>query len=246
MSDTKRVKLTISYDGTRYHGFQIQNNAITVQGEFESSMSKLFGEEISITGCSRTDAGVHAQNFVLHADIPAFFPTNKIHLALNTFLPDDICVLHGEDVDESFHARYSCVEKTYRYMILNRVVRDPFYRTRAWHFPYHLDIEKMNLAASDIIGEHDFSSFMAQGSPVSSTVRDVRACSVEREGDVVSVYITANGFLYNMVRIVTGTLAAAGTGKLTESVRDILLSCDRTRAGITAPPQGLYLYEVKY
>lgn len=246
MSETKRVKLTISYDGTRFHGFQFQNNAVTVQGEFESSLAKLFGKEIKITGCSRTDAGVHAERFVLHADIPSFFPTNKIHLALNTFLPDDISVLSGEDTDEAFHARYSCVEKTYRYVILNRTVRDPFYVTKAWHFPYVLNVDDMNKAAEDIIGEQDFSSFMAQGSPVSSTIRNVKSCYVERNGDLVCLYITANGFLYNMVRIVTGTLAAAGTGKLTESVKEIISSHDRTRAGITAPPQGLYLYEVKY
>ncbi len=246
MSDTKRVKLTISYDGTHYHGFQFQNNAVTVQGEFENSLKKLFGKEIKITGCSRTDAGVHAEKFVLHADIPAFFPANKIHLALNTFLPEDISVLHGEDTDEAFHARYSCTEKTYKYMIVNRAVRDPFYRTKAWHFPYHLDVDAMNKAALDIIGEQDFSSFMAQGSPVSSTVRNVKSCFVEKSGDLVCLYITANGFLYNMVRIVTGTLTAAGTGKLSESVKDIIASHDRTRAGITAPPQGLYLYEVKY
>jgi len=246
MKEFKRVKLTASYDGTDHHGFQIQNNVPTIQGDIEKAFLKLFDKDIKVFGCSRTDAGVHAINFVLHADIPSFFPTDKLHLALNTFLPDSISIKYGEEVSEDFHARFSCVEKTYRYLIINTKIRDPFYKCRAWHFPYPLNVEIMNNAANDLIGQQDFVSFMAQGSPVSSTVRTIRECHIVRNGDEVELFITADGFLYNMVRIITGTLAEIGSGKSDISVKKIIEAKDRTKAGITAPPHGLYLYEVKY
>ena len=242
----KNIKLTIEYDGTNFHGWQKQPDKRTVQEEIETVLAAILKEEVNINGAGRTDAGVHAIAQVANFHTEKTIKCKELYMAINSIIPKDITILNVEEVDESFHARYSCKEKTYRYMILNRTVRDPFYVTKAWHFPYLLDTDAMNKAASDIIGEKDFSSFMAQGSPVSSTVRNVKSCYVERNGDIVYLYITANGFLYNMVRIVTGTLAAAGTGKLTESVKDIIASKDRTRAGITAPPQGLYLYEVKY
>ena len=243
----KRIKLVVSYDGTAFHGFQVQPGKRTVQGELEKALSELFGTETAVVGCSRTDAGVHAVRFVLHADVPASFPTDRLHFALNTMLPPDVSALGCSDADENFHARFSCLGKTYRYVIHNSPVRSPFFENRAWFLPGELDTGKMADAAGEIVGKHDFAAFMAQGSSVSCTVRTVSECRVERgDGGIISLYVTADGFLYNMVRIIAGTIAEAGKNKLCGSVSDIIGSRDRTRAGMTAPPCGLYLWDVKY
>jgi len=241
-----RVKLAISYDGTAYHGWQIQSNAVTVQGTLEKALKELFQTPLSLAGCSRTDAGVHARYFVCHTDLPRPFPLDKLPLALNALLPGDIAVLSAQEVPGDFHARFSCKGKTYCYRLYNGRIRDPLEVHRAGFWPVPLSAERMNRLAQTFVGEHDFSAFMATGSRVENTVRRMRALSVERKGEVIEFSVTGDGFLYNMVRIMVGTLIYADLGKLDGDLEDVLQSGDRTRAGITVPPQGLYLKEVFY
>lgn len=236
-----RIKITLSYDGTNYHGWQIQPNAITVQGELQRALSELFGEEITVFGCSRTDAGVHAKNFVCHTDLPRAFPLDKLPFAVNSLLPRDIAVKEASDVPDDFHARFSCRGKTYSYRLQNARIRDPFEQYRAGFWPTLLDAERMNQFAKEFIGVHDFAAFMATGSVVEDTVRKIMSFDVKREGDIIVFTVCGNGFLYNMVRIMVGTLIYADCGKLDRSITDIIESRDRTLAGITVPPQGLYL-----
>ncbi|MBR4288600.1 MAG: tRNA pseudouridine(38-40) synthase TruA [Clostridia bacterium] len=242
----KRVALGLSYDGSNYHGWQIQNNAVTVQGELQKALSQLFKTEVSVSGCSRTDAGVHAKRFVCHFDLPFPFPLDRLPLALNALLPFDIAVKEAFDVPDDFHARFSCRGKTYVYRLWNAPLRSPFESRRAGFWPVSLDAERMNVLAKDFVGEHDFSSFMATGSVVEDTVRKISSFSVDREDNLIFFSVTGNGFLYNMVRIMVGTLIYADLGKLEKSIPEILQLKDRTHAGITVPPQGLYLEKVYF
>lgn len=236
-----RIKFTIAYDGTGYHGWQIQPNAVTVQETLQKAMQEIFKTQITLYGCSRTDAGVHAENFVCHADLPDLIPEEKIPLALNALLPEDISVLKAEKVSSDFHARFSCKGKTYRYLLWNGRIRQPFYRYRAAFHPSPLDAENMNRMAQSFVGKHDFYAFMASGSEMQDTVRIIESFSVERKGDLIVFTVKGNGFLYNMVRIMVGTLIWGDMGKLEVSIEEIIQSRDRTLAGITVPPQGLYL-----
>ncbi len=241
------LKLTIKYDGTEYHGWQYQPNGITVQEVLEDALFQVFGEKITVTGCSRTDAGVHARMHVSNFRVETTIPVERIPLILNTHLPKDIRAAACEAADENFNARYNTVEKTYRYRILNAAHNDPFLGRYVWHYPIALDVEKMKLAASYMVGEKDFTAFMASGSSAKTTVRNLKRVEVEKEGDVITITATANGFLYNMVRIITGTLVYVGNGKLTaEEVQEILVKKDRRLGGVTAPPEGLILEEVVY
>ena len=255
-----KLLLKIKYDGGAYHGFQYQPNAPTIQGILTERISEAFGFPCTVTGCSRTDAGVHALGYCAAAS-PAdeakrlerwcTIPTERIHRALNVALPDDIAVVGACEVPDEFHPRYDTVSKEYIYLINDGVCPDPFQRGRAYHAKKRLtdaDIEKMNEAASFIVGRHDFSSFMAQGSSVSDTVRTLFELTVKRIGDA-TVQITArgDGFLYNMVRILTGTLLEVASDKISvRDITDIVDSCDRSRAGFTAPACGLYLNHVEY
>ncbi len=241
-----RVKLTLAYDGTHFHGWQLQANAVTVQEVLQNALKVLFDTDITVYGCSRTDAGVHAKNFVCHFDMPRLFPLDKLPLALNAHLPDSIGILSAETVDDTFHARFSCKGKTYRYLIHNARLRDPFLEKRAYFYPIPLNAERMNMLAQSYIGEKDFAAFMAAGSSVQDTVRKMQSCSVIRNGDLIEFSVTGNGFLYNMVRIMVGTLILSDQGKLERSISEILSSKDRTLAGVTVPPQGLYLEKVYY
>ena len=241
-----RVKIELSYDGSDFHGWQIQSNAVSVQGTVKEALRELFGEEVPTAGYSRTDAGVHAKYFVCHADLPRAFPWEKFPLAVNALLPDSIAVLRASPAPEGFHARFSCKGKTYRYRIYNERIRDPFEEKRAYFFPRPLSAEAMHQSAQAFVGEHDFAAFMASGSEVTDTVRTVYAASVERRGSVVEFSVTGNGFLYNMVRIMAGTLISEQMGKLSRSIPEIISLRDRTLAGITVPPQGLYLEKVFY
>lgn len=242
----KRVALVLGYDGSAYHGWQIQNNAVTVQGELQKALCQLFKTEVSVSGCSRTDAGVHAKRFVCHFDLPFSFPLERLPLALNALLPFDIAVKEAIAVPDDFHARFSCRGKTYVYRLWNAPTRSPFESRRAGFWPVGLHADRMNAYAQDFVGEHDFAAFMATGSVIEDTVRKISCFSVNREEDVICFSVTGNGFLYNMVRIMVGTLIYADLGKLERTIPEIIISRDRTLAGITVPPQGLYLEKIYF
>lgn len=240
-------KLTMAYDGTNYHGWQRQKNGITVQEVLEDVISEMFGKETVVTGCSRTDAGVHAKTYVCSFDGETTIPHNKMPFVLNTMLPPDIRAYKCEIMHDGFNARFETVTKAYEYKIINQSVSDPLMRNFAWHYPVKLDVEKMQLAAEKIKGKHDFASFCAAGSCVKSTVRNLTELSVKKEGNLITVRAAADGFLYNMVRIIVGTLVYVGNGKLLEKdIEQLIQKKDRRLLGITAPPQGLSLVEVNY
>jgi len=247
VSCMRNIAITLCFDGRRYHGWQCQQNAMTVQQRLEEAIESLTSERVRLTACSRTDAGVHANMFVCNFRTRCTIPTQKLPFALNAKLDGDISVLQAREANAAFNSRFDCVGKEYVYRILNRTFRDPFLCGRAWHYPYGLDIWAMRRAADFIPGRRDFSAFMAQGSSVKTTVRDVKYIEVKKDGDMVDIYVCADGFLYNMVRIITGTLVWAGRGKIApEYVGDIISAGKRELAGPTAPPDGLYLNRVFY
>ncbi len=239
--------LTLCFDGSDYHGWQVQSNALTVQSRLQDAIEQILGVRESVTGCSRTDAHVHADMFCCNMRTQKEMAPNKLQTALNAVLPRDIAVLSVREVPLDFHARYDCTGKSYRYLILNRTVRDPFLEKRALHYPRQIDTAALNCEAQGFLGTHDFSAFCASKSTVEDKVREIRACSVQRNGDLVEFYVEGNGFLYNMVRIMVGTLLEIDSGKIEHGVIPyILADCDRTKAGVTAPAHGLYLHRVYY
>lgn len=242
----KRVLLKISYDGTAYHGWQVQPNGITVQETLQNALEKMLGERIGVTGCSRTDAGVHAREFYCHFDASESIPTTAFVAGLNCCLPYDISVLQASDVPCDFHARYNAKGKRYIYIIDNAAVPDPFLRRYAHYVKTPLDTDKMNDFCSMIIGTHDFAAFSSIHRTVTDTVRTVSECFVTRDGDKVILSVTANGFLYNMVRIIVGTALDASNGKIPQGNFEDVFKTDRNRAGNTAPACGLFLDKVFY
>lgn len=246
----RNIKLTLAYDGTSYHGFQEQRGTglPTVQEVMEKCLCTLTGRSVRVIGASRTDAGVHARGQVVNFDSSGWnIPTERIPLAVNGLLPGDIAVLKATDVPDGFHSRFSARAKEYRYTVHNSRVPDPFLRRYSYFFPRPLDMEVMAEAASFLIGEHDFSAFKAEGSPVKSTVRRIHDIRVEPSGSLLQLVFRGDGFLYNMVRIMTGTLLEVGQKKYPpKTVLEILSSRDRARAGPTAPPQGLCLMKIWY
>ncbi len=242
----RNIGIYLRYDGTDYAGWQRQAGVMTVQQAVEEGIKALTGEDVFVEGCGRTDAGVHALCYAANFHAETAIPIEKMHLALNTKLPEDIRVLSAFEAADDFHARFSVLKKTYRYEICCTKVPDPFLRRYAWHFPYPLDVGKMNAQAQKFIGTHDFAGFMAAGGQVKSTVRTVYAARVFEENGKVIFEVTGNGFLYHMVRIMTGTLCYIGTGKITEDLSRIIDSRSRAAAGITAPPQGLYMKKVYF
>lgn len=243
----KRILLTISYDGTAYHGWQVQPNGITVQETVQNALYKLLGKRPALTGCSRTDAGVHAREFCCHLDCEEKFPESAFLRGLDALLPPDISVKAARDVPPDFHARYNARGKTYAYYILNSERRDPFLSRYAWRIERGLDLERINAFCGEIVGTHDFYAFSSSGRTVEDTVRTVKECYALREGNKVILKITADGFLYNMVRIIVGTAVAVSDGKIEpEFTKEILTSKNRALAGQTAPPQGLFLEKVWY
>lgn len=243
----KRVLLTISFDGTAYHGWQVQPNGITVQEVLQNEVSALLGKETAVTGCSRTDAGVHAKEFCCHLDCDDGIPNDAFIRGLSAKLPEDIAVTDCKTVASDFHARYSAKGKTYVYNILNSTVKDPFMGRYSWRIERPLDIEKMNLFCERIIGKHDFYGFSSSGRTVIDTVRTISECNVSKNGDIVSLSVTADGFLYNMVRIIVGTAVFVSDGKISPlDTEKILESKKREAAGITAPAKGLFLEKVIY
>ena len=243
----KRVKLVVAYDGTNYHGWQVQDNGITIEEVLNRTISELVQEDIKVIGASRTDAGVHACGNVAVFDTESRIPGDKFSFALNQRLPEDIRIQESCEVDADFHPRYADTVKTYEYNILNRRFELPTKRLYAAFCYYPMDIERMNQAAAYLVGEHDFKSFCSAGAQVQTTVRTIYAVNVTKEDDMVHIRITGNGFLYNMVRIIVGTLIEVGKGeRRPEEMTAILESRDRTKAGATAAAQGLFLQEVEY
>ncbi len=243
----KRILLTICYDGTAYHGWQVQPNGITVQAVLQEALAKLLGQSVAVTGCSRTDAGVHARQFCCHIDCDEKIPDAAFLRGLNSCLPHDIAVKKVETVSKSFHARYDAKGKTYVYYIQNNNLKDPFLSRYAWQIERSLDVDKMNEFCKRIVGTHDFFAFSSSGRTVTDTVRTVSDCHCEREGDIVSLHITANGFLYNMVRIITGTAVEVSDGKINPlDTEKMFTQKQRDLAGITAPAKGLFLEKVYY
>lgn len=241
----KRVKLVVAYDGTAYHGWQFQPDALTIEGELNRSLRDLLHEEIQVIGASRTDCGVHALCNVAVFDTNTRIPAEKISYALNQKLPEDIRIQSSMEVADGFHPRHCASKKTYEYRILNCPFPIPTKRLYA-HFTYvPLDVDKMAQAAAFLVGEHDFKSFCAAAAVVESTVRRIYELSVEKEGSEIVIRVQGSGFLYNMVRIIAGTLMEVGRGNLEpDKVREILDAKDRQAAGPTAPACGLTL--VKY
>ncbi len=243
----KRMLLNIEYDGTAYHGWQIQPNSVTVQQMVEEALCKLLGEKTSAVSCSRTDAGVHARDFYFHIDCDENIPDTAFLRGLNSFLPDDIAVKGVKEVSPDFHARYSANGKTYTYHIFNSNKKDAFLSRYSWRIERPLNLKKMNEFCKEIIGTHDFLAFSSSGRTVEDTVRTVSECYVEKKGDEVILTVSANGFLYNMVRIIVGTAVEVSDGKIDASdIKDILLSGKREALGLTAPPNGLFLEKVYY
>lgn len=243
----KRVKLVVAYDGTNYHGWQVQDNGITIEEVLNRTISELVQEDIKVIGASRTDAGVHACGNVAVFDTESRIPGDKFSFALNQRLPDDIRIQESCEVDADFHPRYADTVKTYEYNILNRRFEMPSKRLYAAFCYYPMDIERMNQAAAYLVGGHDFKSFCSAGAQVQTTVRTIYAVNVTKEDDMVHIRITGNGFLYNMVRIIAGTLMQVGTGLMEpERVKEILEARDRSKAGPTAVAKGLTLVEIRY
>ncbi|WP_312117415.1 tRNA pseudouridine(38-40) synthase TruA [Brevibacillus reuszeri] len=243
----RRLRCVVGYDGTDYSGFQVQPDQTTIQGEIEAALFRITGEEIQIHGSGRTDAGVHARGQVIHFDMNSHIPMDKWRFVLNNQLPDAIVIRSVEEVPESFHARFDVQIKEYRYCIDNSLVADVFRHRYADHIRFPLDVEAMQQAARHLVGEHDFTSFCSAKTFVEDKVRTVYGLTVERRGEEVWVTCRGNGFLYNMVRIIVGTLVEVGQGKRTaDELAAILAACDREKAGKTAPAKGLTMWEVVY
>ena len=243
----KRIKLEIAYDGTNYCGWQLQPGLPTIEAELNKALRNLLGEEIIVIGASRTDSGVHAKGNVAVFDTESRIPAEKICPALNVRLPEDIRVQSSIEVPENFHPRKVASRKTYEYRILNRKVALPTERLYTHFIYYDLDIQAMQKAASYLIGEHDFKSFCSVKIQVKETVRTIYQLEVSKQGDLIVIAVTGGGFLYNMVRIIAGTLIEVGRGAIApEKVKEILKGCDRELAGPTAPPQGLFLMHIEY
>ena len=242
-----RICLIVSYDGTNYCGWQNQKNGLAVQQCIETALARLCGEEIRLTGAGRTDAGVHALGQAAHFDTQAHIPSDKYSYALNALLPKDIRIKRSFAVDDAFHAQYSAKHKHYRYCFFHAQHASAILGRYSMHVPDRLDVEAMRRAASLMTGTHDFSAFCAAGAQTKTFTRTVTRAEVTQQGELLVFDVEGNGFLYNMVRIMAGTLLCVGKGKLkAEDVPEIIASKDRRRAGVTAPPQGLFLMSVRY
>ena len=243
----RNLLLEISYDGSHYHGWQVQKNAVTVQEVFQDAVERLFGERLDIKGCSRTDSGVHANSYFVSFKTDKNIENDKVVMALNTYLPKDIAVRACREVGDDFHPRYSAASKEYIYKLYNGKIRDPFLNNYAFHYRYPINAEYLNDEAKAFIGTHDYRGFCSSRSDVEDTVRTVKNFNVFREGDTVCFKAEADGFLYNMVRIMVGTLLFVNEGKIKRGeLAAVIESGERSRAGKTAPPQGLYLNRVNY
>ena len=243
----KRILLIVAYDGTNYCGWQIQPNGITVEEILNKAIKKLTGEETAVIGASRTDSGVHALGNVAVFDTESTIPPERMSYALNQRLPEDIAIVKSEEVPLDWHPRYCNCRKTYEYHILNTKIPVPMKRYTNYFVSYDLNLEHMKEAASYLVGTHDFVSFCNVRTDVEDTVRTIYSLDIEKQGDEITIRISGNGFLYNMVRIIVGTLIRVGRGFYEpKKIKEILEAKNRTAAGVTAPPQGLMLVEIEY
>ena len=243
----RNIALKLRYDGTAYHGWQVQKNDVTVAETVENALYKLTGERVRVTGCGRTDAGVHALNYCANFRSACTIPAGRMPLALNSRLPEDIVCLEAVDAPEDFNAILSCRKKEYTYRIMNTRIPDPFERNRAYFYPAPLDVDVMRRAAAQFVGTHDFAAVRSVGTETKTTVRTVYWCEIEADGPFISMRVCADGFLYNMVRAIMGTVIYCAEGKLLpEELPTLLEKRDRRLTGPTVPPQGLYLTRVWY
>lgn len=243
----RNIKLTIEYDGKDFKGWQKQPNKPNIQGEIERAIYNITKEEVDLIGSGRTDAGVHALGQVANFKTNSNIPIEKLALAINSQLKNSIIIKKAEEVDERFHSRYNAKHKTYRYIINNSPCGTAIYRNLEYCFPIKLDVAKMQEAAKYFEGEHDFKAFKSSGTSAKNSVRTIYNASVKQEGEKIIIEFTGNGFLYNMVRIISGTLLDVGLQKIKpEEIKNIIEEKDRQKAGKTLPAHGLYLVEVKY
>ena len=243
----RNIALRLKYDGSRYHGWQVQKNDITVCQTMEEALEKVCGHPVKLVGCGRTDAGVHALRYCANFKSDCRTPPDRLPLAINSRLPGDIAVTDAVEAPEAFNAIGSCIKKEYIYKIHNSNIRDPFLEKRVCFYPQHLNMELMQAAAKAFEGTHDFRAVRSEGTQTKTTVRTVYWCRAEKEGDIITVSICANGFLYNMCRAMVGTMVYASYGKLLpEEIPALLEKGDRRLTGPTMPPQGLYMSRVWY
>lgn len=244
----RNIKLTIEYDGKEFNGWQKQPNKLNIQGNIEQAIKLVTGEEVELFASGRTDAGVHAFGQVANFKTNSLIPIEKIPIALNTNLKRSIRIVEAEEVDERFHSRLSCKRKTYRYVINNSSCESAIYRNLETYIPIKLDVNKMKEAAKYFEGEHDFKSFKASGTSSKSSVRIIYELEIlEKANDRIYIEVTGNGFLYNMVRIISGTLVDVGLGKIKpEEIQEIIDCKDRNKAGKTLPAHGLFLMNAEY
>jgi len=245
--DGKNIALRLSYDGSRYHGWQVQKMDVTVAETLEAALTKLCGHAVKTVGCGRTDAGVHALRYCANFHTPFTIPLDRLPLAVNALLPADIAVQAAVAAPEDFNAIGSCIKKEYIYKIHNSNIRDPFLEKRACFYPQRLDLGRMQEAAAAFEGRHDFRAVRSVGTETKTTVRTVHWCRAEKQGDLITVSICADGFLYNMCRAMVGTMIYASYGKLEPGdIPGLLEKGDRRLTGPTMPPQGLYLNRLWY
>ncbi|MEA4894067.1 MAG: tRNA pseudouridine(38-40) synthase TruA [Oscillospiraceae bacterium] len=243
----RNIALRLSYDGTAYHGWQVQKNDITVAETLEKALSEICGHPVKAVGCGRTDAGVHALRYCANFKTESKIPTDRFPLAVNALLPYDIAAVDAVEAPENFNSILSCIKKEYVYKLFNSRIRDPFFMNRVCFFPSILDLGSMKAAAGFFEGTHDFKAVRSLGTETRTTVRTVYWCEIEKAGDMVSLRICADGFLYNMVRAIMGTIVYAGLGKIApDDIPGLLNGGDRRLAGPTMPPQGLYMSRVWY
>ncbi len=243
----RNIRLTIEYDGKDFNGWQKQPNKLNIQGEIERAIEEITGEKVDLIASGRTDAGVHALAQMANFKTNSNLPVEKYPIALNTKLKKSIRIQKAEEVEEDFHSRYHCKQKTYRYVINNSEQGSSIYRNLEYFVPNKLNVEKMQEAVKYFEGEHDFKAFKASGTSSKSSVRTIYKTKVEKQGDRIVIELTGNGFLYNMVRIIAGTLVEVGLGKIEPNgIPKIIEKGERARAGKTLPPQGLYLVKVEY
>ena len=243
----RNIALRLRYDGSNYHGWQVQKTESTVAETLETALSKVCGHPVKVTGCGRTDAGVHAEMYCANFKTDSRIPTERIPLAVNTLLPDDIAAVSACEADENFSAILSCIKKEYTYRIYNSRLRDPFLINRAYFYPVPLDVDIMQRCADEFVGTNDFAAVRSVGTETKTTVRTVHYFTVEKKDSIIECRVCADGFLYNMVRAMTGTLIYASEGKIApEEIKNILETRDRRLTGPTVPPGGLYLTRLWY
>ncbi|MDR1773291.1 MAG: tRNA pseudouridine(38-40) synthase TruA [Clostridioides sp.] len=242
----RNIKILVQYNGKNYCGWQSQPEKLGISGEIERAFFVIANEKIKLIGSGRTDAGVHATGQVANFKCESNIEVRKIPDALNAMLPKDISIIKAEEVNENFHSRYSAKKKKYKYIINNSRYRNPIISDYSYQVKYDLDVEKMKEEAKNLLGSHDFCSFMSSGSSVKDTVRTIESVNLNMKENIIEFEIVGNGFLYNMVRIIVGTLVDIGRGKIEISMKEIIENKSRGTAGHTAPPQGLFLEEVLY